>query len=63
MLFEARHEATEGGHALHDSLYSLEIPYGPHICDGQNFFWIGLGTPLENQEAKQHAPRDTEDTF
>jgi hypothetical protein len=63
VLPEARHEVAEASQTPYYPLDALEVPYGPHVCDDGNLFWIGHDSSLGNQETEQHAFGNAEDTF
>ena len=49
--------------ASRDLLYPLQVLDQAHPCDGQNHLRVGFNAMLGDDEPKQHAPQDPENTF
>ena len=54
---------AECGEAPDNSLYPLYVLNRPHPSDGQDLLWVGFDAMLEDDETKQHTPRDPENAL
>ena len=54
---------AERGEAPCNSLYPLYVLNRAHPHDGQDLLWVGRDATLKDDETKQHAPRDPENTL